>query len=139
MGFRTTKHLILKNTSGIRTFVNLEIENFKAVELIENEKLFNDPSKKTLSLFDRFKLVDEHKGIGFGLERNSFELPEFSSVSILLIAIPDFWGYYEDFIKIKINGIDQIISIPIRINVIGTPIKIFTGKVYENDEVSMIR
>ncbi|CAF0775579.1 unnamed protein product [Brachionus calyciflorus] len=134
---RSFKEIIFKNTSGIRTIVNLEVQSFPAFEIYEEENVFASPSK--ISLIDKFKIGDEIRGMGFGLEKNCFELPEFSTISISIISIPHFWGQYEDSLNVKIDGIDNKISIPIRINVLGNPIKLFTGKVYENEEISMIR
>lgn len=125
--------------SGIRTSINLNMTNFKAYEIAEKKQMFDDPSKKISSLIERFKIENEHNGIGFGLEKSCFELPEFSSVTISVVAIANFWGSYEDTLSIQIHGIDTITIVPVKINVLGSPIKLYTSKVVQMDDLSMVR
>ncbi|RNA24355.1 Deleted in lung and esophageal cancer 1, partial [Brachionus plicatilis] len=139
MGSRSSRQLIFQNMSGIRTSVNLNMKNFKAFEMIQEKRLFDDPCKKMSSLIDRFKLEDQYIGIGFGLEKSYFELPEFSSVTISVVAIADFWGLYEDTLSIEIDGIDKITLVPVKINITGSPVKLYTGKVVQMDDMSMVR
>lgn len=140
VGQRAIKHVSIKNTSGIRTRVYVEMENFKAVEIAENER-FIDPMKKAPKLVEKFKLNDNMQGMGFGLESSCIELEEFGLASFGIVAVAEIWGSYEDTIKIRIEGIEQETLIPVQINVLDTPIKLFTGKILENDseEISMLR
>lgn len=143
VGEKHIKYIFIKNTSGIRSTVNLDTKYFKAVkaETTGDERSFADPMKRQPNLSETFKLKENTLGLGLGFERSSFELPEFSLVSFALIAIAELWGFYEDILKINIDGIIEPINIPIQINVIGNPIKLFTGKVVENDseEISIMR
>lgn len=142
VGQKALKVFYIKNTSGIRTKVLLDIKNFKAIEVSEtNKSLFIDPLKKVAKIEDRFKLNDNIQGIGFGLEVSSFELPPFETCFIALIAIPEIWGVYNDNLTIKIDGLYEDHFIPIQINVTDSPLKLYTGKIIENEseEISMIR
>lgn len=135
------KYLFIKNTSGIDTKVSLEIKNFVAEEHKRNHEEFIDPMKIEKKLSDKFKLKDNTNGIGFALENKCIFLPAFGIVSVSIAAITEMWGSYEDILIINVDGFFYDVYIPIKINVIDTPIRLYTGKVQENEdeEVSMIR
>lgn len=135
------KYLFIKNTSGIDTKVSLEIKNFVAEEHKRNHEEFIDPMKIEKKLCDKFKLKDYTNGIGFALENKCIFLPAFGIVSVSIAAITEMWGSYEDILIINVDGFFYDVYIPIKINVIDTPIRLYTGKVQENEdeEVSMIR
>ena len=137
------KYLFIKNTSGIETQAQLEIKNFKAIEeeIDHDSLLLVDPMKRNRKLSDKYKLKDYTNGIGFGLEKNSLNLAPFQTVCVSLAAIAEMWGTYEDIVIINIDGIFYEHFIPILCNVVDTPIRLYTGKITENENepCSMIR
>jgi hypothetical protein len=107
----------------------------------EGNSKFNDPMKKISNFFDRLRLDDNFQGIGFGMERYEVELPPFSTVVCPIILITEMWGIYTDCLLIDIDGIADQQVIHLKADVIDLPIKLYTGKVSENDsdEVAMLR
>jgi hypothetical protein len=96
----------------------------------------------------KFKLKDSTQGIGFGLGSTSLTVPGFTRAKISITAICEMWGTYNDRLVIKVLNSKTTFYITIYVNVIGIPIKLYTGKVaetsnnnnIENDDlVSMIR
>ena len=97
--------------------------------------------KKPSKLSERYSYRENDLGFGFVLENPKFDLPPFGMVKFSVIAISEMWGYYEDFLLINVDGIDHEESIGLEIDVVGSPVKIFAGKVTENEseEMSILR
>lgn len=136
------KYFFITNTSGIETQARLEIKNFQAFEdVIDNENVITDPMKKTRNLSDKYKLKDNTNGIGFGLEKSNLTLRPFQTACISVAAIAEMWGTYEEILMVNIEGIIYEHFIPIQCNVVDTPIRLYTGKITENqnEPCSMIR
>ena len=142
VGESLQKYFFIKNTSGIETQASLEIKNFQAIEeIIANENGLADPLKKIRKLTDKYKLKENTNGIGFGLEKKIVKLEPFQTVCVSLAVLAEMWGSYEDILIINIDGIIYEHFIPIQCNVIDTPIRLYTGKITENENepCSMIR
>ncbi len=136
------KYFFIKNTSGIETHAKLEIKHFQAIEdNTDQDSILVDPMKKTRNLADKYKLKDNINGIGFGLEKNFLKLGPFQTACVSLAAITEMWGTYEDILMINIEGIIYEHFIPVQCNVVDTPIRLYTGKITENqnEPCSMIR
>ena len=136
------KYLFIKNTSGIETEARLEIKHFQAIEEDpDKDNLLADPMKKSRKLADKYKLKDNTNGLGFGLEKSSVILAPFQTACVAVAAIAEMWGSYEDIVIINIDGIFYEHFIPIQCNVIESPIRLYTGKITENESepCSMIR
>lgn len=71
----------------------------------------------------------------------SHELMPFDSITLDLYSLAEMWGVYEDSLLIHVDGIPFEISLPLRVNVIDNPIKLYAGKVVENEaeETPMVR
>ncbi len=145
VGEKIVKNFSIKNNSGIFTRAFLKFKLFKVHEVAayanEGNSKFNDPMKKIGNFFDRLKLDDNFQGIGFGLEHYEVALPPFSTVVCPIILIAEMWGAYTDSLLIDIEGVDEQQVIHLNADVIDLPIKLYTGKVSENesDEVAMLR
>jgi hypothetical protein len=141
-GNSASKVICIKNMSAINTKAKLCIKKFKALELDEKVRKCSDPLKRPTKLANNFKLSDCTQGIGFGLELSSIDLPAFGFVNLKVIAIAQMWGSYEDALLISVDGICYDLIMPIYINVIDIPIKLYASKVQieaEDEEISMIR
>ena len=145
VGEEVQKYLTIKNMSGINTTIELDIKTFKTIEQVskneQNKSLFYDPLQKKSKLADKYKVKDSTTGVGFIIEKPSFTLPAFGSVKFSIAALCEIWGSYEDVLIINIEGIDQEDTIPMKLNIIDCPFKLFSSKVSEDEkeEISMIR
>ena len=150
VGVQIEKYFFIKNNSGIATRANMEIKLFKVHEKTQynSEKkaissLFADPMKKISNLADRLRMNDNFQGVGFGMEHYQVELPPFSTVVSPFILLAEMWGSYTDSLLVNIEGIDETQVIPLHVDVVDLPVKLYTGKVSESenetDEVAMLR
>jgi hypothetical protein len=142
VGNCSIKYLFVKNTSGIDTNVKLSVKRFQTIESTNKDvNLFVDPMKKPKKFGENFKLKDGKNGIGFGIEREIATLPAFSTCCIALAAVAELWGYYTDKLQLNVDGIESETQFKMGVNVNGSPIKLYAGKVMENEseQVSMIR
>lgn len=125
--------------------MELDIRNFKTTELTskneQKKSLYYDPLQKKSKVGDKYKISDSTTGVGFVIDQPKFELPAFSSVSFNLVALCEIWGTYDDYLVVSVNGIDLEDTIPLKINIIDCPFKLFSSKVAEDEkeEISMIR
>ncbi len=141
VGQSSQQKLVIENKTAIHSKISFDIKRFKTIDAKDAIKDQIDPMKKSLKASDRFKLKDNSNGIGFGMDFVSHELIPFNSVTLDLYSLAEMWGVYEDSLLINVDGIPFEISLPLRVNVIDNPIKLYAGKVAENEaeETAMVR
>jgi hypothetical protein len=112
IGKELNKYLYIKNTTPVNTKINVQIDSKDA---------------KSTSLIK--------------LDETNFNLQSYETIKICLTVLNTMWGLYNHSIEVSIDGLNYIHRIPILINVYGSPVKIFSSKVVENNdgEISLIR
>jgi len=141
VGQSSQQKLVIENKTAIRSKISFDIKTFKTIDAKDSIKNQIDPMKKSLKVSDRFKLKENSNGIGFGMDYLSHELNPFDSITLDLYSLAEMWGVYEDSLLINVEGIPFEITLPMRVNVIDNPIKLYAGKVAENEaeETAMVR
>lgn len=144
VGDLSERYLCVKNLSGIKTTVSLQIRRFRAVESSPDGGKFSIPgesSRRNMKLKDRYRLADNVNGVGFALPVTSFTLGEFSLVTCPIYVLAEIWGSYDDVLIVGVDGVDSEYQVPLAVEVIGAPLKFYTGKVLddEDEEISMLR
>lgn len=133
-GESTEKRLIIKNTSAIPTRAWLRFDRFQLIH--EEDKITLKPKRSTMKISDKYRLKDAISGIGFACERGEddspIELVAFGRVSVAMYALTELWGEYEDTLIVEVEGIQY--RLPVRCQVEGAPVRIYTGRVVDEDE-----
>ena len=120
MGNQQNRYLLIRNNTPIKTTINIATKQF---ELNEN----NDKQNVKCCSF-------------VNLVKQDFVLNGYETIPITFTILNTMWGTYNHIFEIKINGKDEIHKIPVQINTIGLPVKIYSSKVLNsNEESSMIR
>lgn len=125
---------MIKNTSAIPTRAWLRFERFRLVH--EENKITLKP-KTTSRLNERYRLSDGANGIGFGCDRGEddspIELAGFGRASVAVYALAELWGEYEDTLVSEIEGVDERHMLPVRCRVDGAPVRLFTGRMADEE------
>ena len=72
------------------------------------------------------------------IKKEDLILNSYETIAIHFSTFNTMWGTYNHFLEIEVEGIDQVYEIPLKINVVGSPVKIFLSK-QPDEEVSLIR
>lgn len=126
------KLLVVSNTSAIATRVRLRVERFGLVH--EDDKITMKRKSQTAKVTDRFRLADYSNGVGFGFSEEELELAPFGESSCALYAIGELWGEYEDTLIMAVDGVPFEHRLPIFCRVEGAPLRLYTGRVRDDDE-----
>jgi hypothetical protein len=120
IGNQQNQYLLIKNNTPIKTTIHVSTKPFEL-----NEK-YAKQNTKCCSFVN--------------LEKQDFILNGYEIISISFSILNTMWGTYNHTFEIKINGIHTTRTIPIQINTIGLPVKIYSSKcLNNNEESSMIR
>lgn len=131
IGHHSNKYLRIKNTTPMVSEVSLEIKQFDQNTIEKEKNLTYCPSP----LLNK---SDSRTGINISIDKQTFIINPFESVIICITAKSTMWGTYKDTLEIKAGY--YLMKIPIRIDVAGMPVKIYSGTITENhQDMSIIR
>lgn len=142
IGEEIERYLYIRNESAIETRLSFSIRTFQAIEANKlNKNNFADPMRMGSKLAQDYRLKNNESGIAFVPEMACLVLAPFDTVCLRLFALVEMWGHYEDVLIVGVDGLWFEHQIPIRAKVVDLPIKLYTGKVTENEneKISMLR
>lgn len=83
--------------------------------------------KREVELFEQKfeeEILESGEGVAFDVDAVSGRLDGFEKIDIVATCYSNKCGKYDDILHLEIEGIEEQVSIPVRVAVVGTPIKV---------------
>jgi hypothetical protein len=129
--------LLIKNTSAIPTSLKTSVKNFQLSpcesKLPQNRGGTINTELNNRKISDRYCLAQPNSGIGFGVEYATMDLPAFAQITCPVYVLAEIWGTYDDLLVVNVDGVAFEHVIPLVCEVAGAPIRLYTGKVIDNE------